>query len=180
MKRDARDSRASQSKGNGFQENRRGLARARFFAFGPHISLGIARLFLRSKKSSDGLQRQDGTGDEGRLLLEHRVVDRRSKAFVQDLDAEELRGGGGSVFVGGRDRDVEGQALVGVPGKSRFLKALDGRQRDVVELFGGGVDGKRNIPEERRAEGAGTVGRELVGDLELGTDVIGVRPAGMV
>ena len=135
---------------------------------------------LAFEEVSDGLQRQDGAGDEGRLLLEHRVVDRGAKAFVQDLDAEELGRGGGSVFVGGGDGDVEGQALVVVPGKSRLLEALDGRQGNVVEIVGGGVHRKRNIPGERRAEGAGGVGGQVGRNLELGTNVVGVGLAGKV
>ncbi len=84
---------------------------------------------------SDGLQGQDGAGDKRTLLLEHRVIDRSTEAFVQDLDAEELGRGGRAVFVGGGDRDVKGQALIGVPGQSDLLEALNGRERDVVEVF---------------------------------------------
>ena len=123
---------------------------------GPGGKIGL--LQLDQVRASDGLQGQDGAGDEGRLLLEHRVVDGRAKAFVQDLDAKELGRGGGPVFVGGRDRDIEGQALVGVPGQSRFLEALDGRQGNVVEIFRGRVHGKGNVAEGRRTEGAGAVG----------------------
>jgi len=136
---------------------------------GPGGKIGV--LQLDQVGASDGLEGQDGAGDKGRLLLEHRVVDRRAKTFVQDLDAKQFRRGGGPVFVGGGDRDIEGQALVGVPGQSRFLEALDGRQRNVVKLFRGGVHGQGNIAIGRRAEGAGAVGGELVGDLELGTDL---------
>ena len=99
------------------------------------------------------------------------VVDRGAKAFVQDLDAEQFGRGGSPVLVGGGDGDVEGQALVAVPGKSGFLEALDGRQRNVVEVFRGGVHGKGNVAGDRRAEGSGLVGGQAVGDLELGTDL---------
>ena len=130
--------------------------------------------FLCSKTSSDGLQGQDGAGDERGLLLEDRVINGGAEAFIEDLDPEQLRRGGGAVFVGGGDGDVEGQALIGVPGESRFLEALDLGQGDVVEVFARGVDGKGNVTGDGRAEGAGGIGGQLVGDLELGADVIGV------
>lgn len=111
---------------------------------------------------------------EGRLHLEHRVIDRRPEAFVQDLDPEQLGGSGGAVFVGRGHGDVEGQDLVGVPGQGGFLEALNFGERNVVELFDGGIDGHGDIALERRVEHAGGVGRQVEILLELGTDVVPV------
>ena len=44
------------------------------------------------------------------------VVHRDAGAFVQDLDAEDLAGGHGAVFIGTRQGDIEGQDLVGIAG----------------------------------------------------------------
>ena len=69
-------------------------------------------LHLQQRSPSDGLERRDRAGDESRLLLKHGVVDRGAKAFVEDLDAEQLGGGGGAVFVGRGQGDIKGQDLV--------------------------------------------------------------------
>ena len=67
---------------------------------------------------ADGLQRGDGLGHEGRLLFDDGVIDGSAEAFVEDFDAEQFGGSGGAVFVGAGDGDIEGQDLVGIPGKS--------------------------------------------------------------
>ncbi len=118
--------------------------------------------------------RQHGAGDEGGLLLEDGVVDRGAETFVEDLDAEQLGRGGGAVLVGGGDGDVEGQDLVGVPGRGDFLEALDLGEGDVIELVGGGVDRQGNIAGDGGVEGAGGVGGEIEVLLELGTDIVAV------
>jgi hypothetical protein len=123
-------------------------------------------------QAADRLEGRDRAGDESRLHLEHGVIDRRSEAFVQDLDPEEFRGSGGAVFVGRGDRDVKGQSLIGVPGESRFLEALDFGERDVVELIDGGVDRHGDITGEGGVEDSRGIGGEVEILLELGTDVV--------
>jgi len=114
-------------------------------------------------------QKADRAGDEGRLHLEHGVIDGRSEAFVQDLDPEQFRRSGGAVFVGRGHRDVKGQSLVGVPGQSGFLEALDFGDRDVVELIGGGVDRHGDVTGEGGVEDSRGIGGEVEILLELGT-----------
>jgi len=111
-------------------------------------------------------------GDEGRLHLKHGVIDGGAEAFVEDLDAEQLAAGGGAVFVGCGHGDVKGQSLVGVPGQSGFLEALDFGERDVVELIDGCVDRHGDITGEGRVEDSGGIGGEVEILLELGTDVV--------
>jgi hypothetical protein len=123
-------------------------------------------------QGADRLERRDRAGDEGRLHLKHRVIDGRSEAFVQDLHSEQFRRSGGAIFVGRGDRDIEGQSLVGVPGQSGFLEALDLGERDVVELIDGGVDRNSDITGEGGVEDAGGIGGEVEILLELGTDVV--------
>jgi hypothetical protein len=69
------------------------------------------------------LHRGDAAGDERRLHLAHRIVDRDAVAFVEDLHRIDLGGGSGAVLVGEGQGDVEGQDLIGVPGEGQFLKA---------------------------------------------------------
>ena len=66
----------------------------------------------------------------------------------------------------------KGRALVGVPGQSGFLEALDFGERDVVELIDGGVDRHGDITGEGGVEDAGGIGGEVEILLELGTDVV--------
>jgi len=77
---------------------------------------------------------------EGGLHLADRVVDRDAGSLVEDLDAEDLGRCLGSVSVGTREGDVEGQDLVGVPGGCQFAQSTDFRQREVVDLIDGGAD----------------------------------------
>lgn len=121
-------------------------------------------------------RRQYGASDKSRLLFHDRVVDGAAPAFVHDFDAEDLAGGGGAIFVGGGDGDVEGQNLIDVPGSGNFLEALDGAERDVIELVGRGVDGKRHVQSRRRVEGSSRVGGQIGRDLELGTEAFLLRP----
>ena len=94
-----------------------------------------------SDGSSDRLQGCDRAGDEGGLLLEHRVIDRGPEALVQNLNAEDLAAGGGAVFVGRGQVDVKGQDLVGVPGQGSFFvrrtaeKRLEGLDRCNIILI---------------------------------------------
>ena len=81
----------------------------------------------------------DVAGDEGGLHLGDRVVDRHAAAFVQDLDPEDLHAGGGAVFVGAGQGDVEGEDLVGVPGQGFGLEAGDGVEALAAELVDGGI-----------------------------------------
>jgi hypothetical protein len=60
------------------------------------------------------------------------VVDRHAGSFVQDLDAEDLHGGGSADFVRSAERDVERKDLVAVPGLCDLLEAGDFRQGDVA------------------------------------------------
>lgn len=146
-------------------------SRARVFRVWP----GDKTRYLPTSVLPDRLERRDGAGDEGRLLLEHGVVDRAAEAFVQDFDAEELRGSSSSVFVGGGDRDVEGQDLIGVPGGSDLLEAGNRGQWNLVQLVSGGVHGHGNIAGERRVECAHRVRGQAGRALELGTDIVCVR-----
>ncbi len=71
---------------------------------------------------ADGGHGGDAAGDKGRLHLADRVVDTHAVAFVEDLDAVEIAGGG-AVLVGGGESDIEEQDLVAVPGQGDFLEA---------------------------------------------------------
>ncbi len=75
---------------------------------------------FRYRSGAYELQRRDVAGDKGPLLLDDGVIDRGAEAFVEDFDAEQFRRGGGAVLVGAGQGDVEGQSLVGIPGKSGF------------------------------------------------------------
>lgn len=88
---------------------------------------GVERSRLRSRdqgRGADGLQRRDGLGDEGGLLLDDGVIDRGAETFVEDFHAEEFGRGRGPVLVGAGDGDVQGQDLVGVPGESWFFQPI--------------------------------------------------------
>ncbi|WP_187148894.1 hypothetical protein [Candidatus Korobacter versatilis] len=63
--------------------------------------------------------------DEGGLHFLDGIVDRHTGSFVEDLDAEDLHRGGGTLFVRTAEGDVEGQDLVGVPGLGLLLEAGD-------------------------------------------------------
>jgi len=97
-------------------------------------------------------KRAESRFESERRLLYDRVVDRRPEAFIQDLDSEQLSRGGGAVFVGGGQGDVEGQDLVGVPGQSHFFETLYVGQRDVVQLVDGSVDGHGNVSHQGGVE----------------------------
>jgi hypothetical protein len=145
-------------------EGQTGTGARERFSFGPEISLGVLLLFLGS---------QNRAGDERGLLLEDGVIDRRAEAFVEDLDAEQFGGSGSAIFVGGGDGDVEGQALVGVPGKSILFEALDAGEWGVVGGVNHAVDGVEGSFTVGQAgtEGADGIGGEAGGYLELGTDL---------
>lgn len=68
------------------------------------------------------------------MLFDDGVIDGSAEAFVEDLDAEEFGTGGGAVFVGAGDGDVEGQDLVGIPGLGQFFEALDFGDGDVIDV----------------------------------------------
>lgn len=87
------------------------------------------KLLLESRAANQrsrayGLQRRDVAGDKRPLLLDDGVIDRGAKAFVEDFYAEEFGAGGGAVLVGAGQGDIEGQGLIGIPGKSGFLSSL--------------------------------------------------------
>jgi hypothetical protein len=63
----------------------------------------------------------DRAGDKRCLHLADRIVDGDTGTFVQDLDAEDLRGCHGAVLIGSGKRDVEGKDLVAVPRGGQFL-----------------------------------------------------------
>jgi len=56
-------------------------------------------------------------GDKGGLRLGDSVVERDAGAFIEDLDAQDLRSAHGPVLVGAGEGDVEGQHLVAVAGQ---------------------------------------------------------------
>jgi hypothetical protein len=64
---------------------------------------------------ADGLQGRNRLGDEGGLLFDDGVIDGSAEAFVEDFYAEQFGRGGGAVFVGGGDGDIEGQDLISEP-----------------------------------------------------------------
>ena len=94
------------------------------------------------------------------------------KTFVEDLDAEQLGGGGGAVFVGRGQGDVKGQDLVGIPGEGRLFEALHFRERDLVQLIGRGVDRDGHVTGQSGVDDSGLVGGEVKVLLELGTDIV--------
>jgi len=112
--------------------------------------------------------RFDEAGDEGRLHLADRIVDREAGTFVQDLDAEDLHRGGGTHFVGTRERDVEGQDLVGIPGLGQLLHTRNAGHRGGAVLIDGGADLGTVVAGQAALED-GVLGEEgvLIG-LELG------------
>jgi hypothetical protein len=71
-------------------------------------------------RGADGLKGSNRLGNERRLLFDDGVVDGGAEAFVQDLDAEQFCGCSCTVLVRAGDGDVEGQDLIGVPGKRMF------------------------------------------------------------
>ena len=71
--------------------------------------------------------RLDCAGDKRRLHLADRVVDRDTGTFVQDLNAEDLRGCHGAVLIRAGERDVERQDLVAIPRGRQFLRRSDFR-----------------------------------------------------
>lgn len=103
------------------------------------------------------------------LLLDDGVIDGSAKAFVQDLDAEQFGRGGRAILVGSGDGDIEGQDLIGEPGGRRFLEALHGRQRNVVEGGGvGGIDRGRDVLDLPGVEDSSSIGDQVVVLLERG------------
>jgi hypothetical protein len=116
-----------------------------------------------------GLALAHRTGHVGRLHLADCVIDRRAPAFVEDFHAEDLGCSHCAVFVGAGDGDVEGQDLIGVPGRCQFLVAADFRQTEVIDLIDGGADGRAG----RARQAGGEDGRgAYAGVLILGTDFI--------
>jgi hypothetical protein len=135
-------------------------------------SAGPGKNGIRTSSRRTIEPRPHRAGDESRLHLKHGVIDRRSEAFVQDLHSEQFRRSGGAVFVGRGHGDVKGQSLVGIPGQSGFLEALDLGERDVVELIDGGVDRHGDITGEGGVEDSRGIGGEVEILLELGTAVV--------
>ena len=90
-----------------------------------------------TSKNRIKLRSVDRAGNEGRLLLDDGVIDGSAEAFVEDFDAEQFGRGGGAVFVGAGDGDVEGQDLVGVPGLGEFFETLDIGDGKIVLLVDG-------------------------------------------
>lgn len=76
------------------------------------------------------------TGDEGRLHFADGVIDGDAPAFVEDFHAEDLGCAHRAVFVGARERDVERQYLVGIPGCCQLL--VRARRYELVVQ---GIDG---------------------------------------
>ena len=54
-----------------------------------------------------GLQRGDGLGDEGGLLLDDGVIDGSAETLIEDFHSEQLGTGGSAILVGPSDGDVE-------------------------------------------------------------------------
>jgi hypothetical protein len=105
------------------------------------------------------------------------VIDAVTAAFVQDLDTEDLGRCHGSVFVGAREGDIEGQDLIAVPGCGQFVQCADAVDFDRVE----GIDGRADtelrseVADQRAGKDGGAVnGRVLV----LGTDLVFVGAFG--
>jgi hypothetical protein len=93
------------------------------------------------ERRNHSLQGLDGAGHEGRLGLGNRIVDRDSRTFVQDLDAEDLGGTHGTVLVGTRQGDIERQYLIAVAGERKRPFAIQIGDRGVLELVDGRCDG---------------------------------------
>jgi len=102
------------------------------------------------------------------------VVDGDAEALVEDLDTEDLGRTHGPELVGAGERDVEGQHLVGVPGRGD-LHVLAGRGDGLgIQLVDGGADGRSGGTHDGRLED-----RTAVVDLGvLGTDLIDVGDEG--
>ena len=110
------------------------------------------------------------TGHEGGLHLRDCVIDGDAPAFVENLHAEDLGSAHGAVFVGARERDIEGQHLVGIPGQSQFIFRIEVGDLG-VELVDGGADRETGVTYDRRLEQS--VGVRCV-ELVLGADRIDV------
>lgn len=120
----------------------------------------------------------DVAGDEGGLHLGDRVVDGHARAFLQDLDPEDLHAGNSAVFVGAGQRDVEGRDLIGVPGQSFGLEARDGVETLAAELVDGGAVGQAVGADECRVEDRALRQEDVLVGLELGMNVVDVGDEG--
>jgi hypothetical protein len=79
----------------------------------------------------------NGAGNKRGLHLVDCIVDRHAGSFVQDLDAEDLAGSHGAVFVGTREGDIEGQDLVGIPRVANSFSPPTSRRSTMTELWSG-------------------------------------------
>jgi len=84
-------------------------------------------------RRSHSLHGFNGAGNKRGLHLVDRIVNRHAGSFVEDLDAEDLAGRHGAVFVGTREGDIEGQDLVGIPGSGQLIQSTDFLQGEIVD-----------------------------------------------
>ncbi len=125
---------------------------------------------LSEPGARDGRHRLDRTRNEGCLTLGHGVVDGHARAFVEDLDTEDLRRAHRAVLVGAGQGDIEGQDLVGVERGGKHLVLADSFLDLVVEL----VDGRGDIRTERTGQRAGEHSATIRDIRVLGTDLVGI------
>lgn len=113
-------------------------------------------------------KRTGGPGFRGSSLhLGRRVIDGDAHALVQDLEAVELGRAHGAILVGAGERDVEGQHLVGVPGRRELRVLTRGGQGRIqlVDLRAGGNAGRahdRGLEYRTAIGGAGVLRPDLV------------------
>jgi hypothetical protein len=126
------------------------------------------------KARGHGLPGLDEAGHEAGLHLGDRVIDRHAGAFIEDLDAGDLHGAGSALFVGAGQGDIEGQDLVGVPGRSFLLEAGDGRDRSAAELVDGRARGDAVGTHQRRLVDRVLRQESILVGHELGTEIVDV------